>query len=139
MNHKALVEKAAASTRTDFIEWSDTWRDELEDVLADADVLGSWEDHGIGSYEYWGAHGVHHDFGYTIEGALAVVKFKGVDFTLSFPNAIKTSHSGGGCDGEHRGRCRAACAEWEADVSWKSVYQKVVGGDLYVVFEGDQV
>jgi hypothetical protein len=25
-------------------------------------VTGKWEDHGIGSYEYWGAKGTHHDW-----------------------------------------------------------------------------
>lgn len=25
-------------------------------------VTGEWEDCGIGAYEYWGAHGVHHDW-----------------------------------------------------------------------------
>ena len=34
------------------------------ELAVELEVEGSYADHGIGSYEYWGARGTHHDWGW---------------------------------------------------------------------------
>jgi hypothetical protein len=39
----------------------------VEDVEVEADFDASYVDNGIGSYEFWGARGVHHDYGWEVD------------------------------------------------------------------------
>jgi len=34
------------------------------ELAVEMDVSGEYADHGIGAFEYWGARGVHHDWGW---------------------------------------------------------------------------
>lgn len=145
---KERVERAVSWKHTPEIVWEREWdqdltpqgmSDILNDTLADEEIEGRIEDVGIGAYEYWGARGFDSRLAHTAEATTVVIRLKGVDHEVPLSeDPIKLSYSGGGCDGEHPGRCRACCAEWEVDFAWKAVYQELRGSDLYVVCEGDQ-
>lgn len=77
-------------------------------------VVANWADNGIGSYEFWGAHGVHEDWRLETEPTQVVVDVTGCEVV---PVGGKFSTTIGGCDGEHRGRCRRECHECEVEYS----------------------
>lgn len=143
------VERAVGHKHTPEIEWEREWDQDLtpeatalilNDTLADEEIEGRIEDVGIGAYEYWGFRGVDSRIAHTAEATTVVIRLKGVDHEVPlFDEPIKLNYSGGGCDGEHPGRCRACCAEWEVAFAWKAVFQELRGSDLYVVCEGEQV
>ena len=51
------------------------------DVLVEFDA--AYVDNGIGAYEYWGARGVHHDYGWEIE------EVYGMTAMSSIPDAVR--------------------------------------------------
>ena len=142
------VERALTAKDTKEVVWEKEWDEGLDgsavgdivhDELCDAEVEGGWTDVGIGAYEYWGARGYDSRMAVEVSDVpTVVVRLKGRDHVVPLPDKpIKVTYSGGGCDGEHPGRCRSACAEWDATVEWKVVHQELRGTDLYLVCKGD--
>lgn len=146
---RKIFDKAAESKKTPELEWESDWdahldADEmaaiLHDTLKDEDPKGGgWQDHGIGAYEYQGARGVDVRIAYTIEDACCVVRVKGIGYVPPLASKTAMSYSGGGCDGDHGGRCGGSCGEWEAEIEWTAEYQELRGTDLYIWFEGEQL
>jgi hypothetical protein len=52
------------------------------ELEVELEVEGSYADHGIGSYEYWGARGTHHDWGWD-DIELAYVSYDPDDISLA--------------------------------------------------------
>lgn len=73
-----------------------------------------WEDSGIGSYEYWGSKGTDVQWGLTCEQDSIVVEFPSSAEVI--PISGKATHTHGGCDGEHSGRCGRDCNEASVEV-----------------------
>lgn len=146
--NKRAVERAATTLKgRSTIQWEREWDEGLDadamgdllwDTLKSGSPSGSLMDHGIGAYEFWGARGYDSQYGYEIEDASTVICLKGIGHEVPLPEKIVIGYEGGGCDGEHGGRCRAYCHEWEVDVAWTGVYQELRGEDLYIVLDGTQ-
>lgn len=95
--------------------------DEASDELADwgSDIGGQiakaishgWEDDSF-SYEYGSERGVHHQWHAELTSGVTLLYPNFCDAVLT---VIDGTYRGGGCDGEHRGRCTRACAEVEID------------------------
>jgi len=115
--------------------------DAVIDALLSAEPHARLEDHGIGSYEFWGFVGCDTRIVAVAEPDPFVVRFVGLaarpDLGASFP-PMRVSYTSGGCDGEHPGRCRPCCAEIEVAVIWKESHRETRGDDVFVVFEGEQ-
>jgi hypothetical protein len=144
-----LVTHAAHQKKLPEIEWEKEWDeglngqavlDILNDTLADEEIEGGWTDVGIGAYEYWGFRGTDSRMAVEVSDIpRVIIRLKGRDHVVPLPDKkLKMSYSGGGCDGEHSGRCRGPCAEWDATIEWEVVHQELRGTDLYVVCEGEQ-
>jgi hypothetical protein len=116
----------------------DELHDRLSELLADVDVDGGWVDNGIGPYEYWGDRGVHHDWGVELDIESIDVRILEAPSDAVMPEELRLSYSGGGCDGEHRGRCKPCCREWEVDVVWCPAARNVREGVLWITFEPEQ-
>lgn len=90
---------------------------------ADSDLGTSWEDAGIGSYEFWGAVGFDSHVVPTIEGETSII----VDMTRYDEDFLPRKGEGvvkfGGCPEVHRGSCDYSCAFVEAGYEW--VIEKV--------------
>lgn len=69
-------------------------------------------DNGIGAYEYWGSKGVDHRWEPELDTMTVQVVFKNAE---CIPVMGKSTKNGGGCDGEHSGRCCASCSEYEVE------------------------
>lgn len=147
--YERAVERGLTSKHTTEIVWEPDLDADLErtgilsvvnDELADIEIDGGWSDIGIGAYEFWGFRGHDSRMAVEVEDVpIVVLRLKGLDHVVPVPTKTLTlSYGGGGCDGEHPGRCRAACAEWEASIEWKVVHQELRGTDLYLVVEGAQ-
>ncbi len=121
------------------IEWT-TDEDELDDQIYDELAKwanAGWSDQGFGRYEYWGATGYHTDWHVDAEDAYVDLTIKGAPQNVVLPE-IPVRHDGGGCDGEHNGRCKALCWEWELDLLWKpKIIKRLDNGTLEVVYEGE--
>jgi hypothetical protein len=136
---KAIDLEAASKKPTKIGYVSDEYElhDRLHDLLSDADVDVYWDNDGIGSYEYWGAVGYDHGTDYaTVDGGREVIGLVEGPADAELPT-IETTTGGGGCDGEHRGRCRKACNEWSLDVRWVPGYREVRDGVLWVVYDAE--
>lgn len=122
------------------IDWDDELlEDDLADLIADAiqdvaEITGRWVDEGIGPYEYGSISSVHHDWCIEIdEESHAVVAIPGAPADLALPE-LQTTESGGGCDGEHYGRCRRCCESWSIEVKWTPGHHEVRDGTLFAVY-----
>jgi hypothetical protein len=91
--------------------------DDLEDAIRDfVNENSRWEDVGIGSYEFWGARGNDVRWVRELEDDTMSIRINDYSDDM-LPYSVKVNVSGGGCDGEHGGRCNGNCAEWEMGVT----------------------
>lgn len=82
-------------------------------------------DNGIGAYEFWGQRGVDHRWEPEIETGSVWVQFPANMAII--PTKVKGTYEGGGCDGEHRGRCTRQCAE--VTVEFAATLFQLIPGD----------
>lgn len=117
---KNAVKKKSQSVDT--VEYGDA--DALRELATDVKVEVSIVDNGIGHYEYWGAPG----FDSRPEAELQNDPSFQVCFSGPLPPeddredampSVHTSVTRGGCDGEHSGKCRESCKEYELDLYWR--------------------
>lgn len=67
--------------------------DAFSAAIESADLRGSYSDHGIGSYEYWGARGVHHDWRHELEDSSGTVSIDWLDSSFpALPESSRTTH-----------------------------------------------
>jgi len=82
------------------------------------------EDQGVGAYEFWGARGTDVQWVAFLEGDREV-SFDVTELGMGEDSFIqvqgKRSLTFGGCDGEHSGRCKRHCVEWEAEYVYRLV------------------
>jgi len=116
--------------------------DAVSDLLAStSDIDFHVENDGIGSYECHGYRGFHHGTNYAV--ADSDLTFK-IDAPLirrhKSSSAVKNEvevikrmsfHDwSDGCDGEHRGPCRAVCGEYMIELNVVDVEMEVIDGRL---------
>lgn len=107
--------KAVAAVLSGLVTDEDVASETVYDVLADKveDLDHHWENHGYDECPRWGVE--------LSEGEIEVDVSNFIPAVI--PEKVCGTRKGGGCDGEHRGKCGSACKEWE--VSWKAVLDRV--------------
>jgi hypothetical protein len=122
------------------VDWDEELLEEdlvelIADVISETAQLDvRWVDEGIGGYEYWGARGVDVNWCTEVdEDSHAIIAIPGAPANLPLPE-VQTVESGGGCDGDHNGRCRACCQPWHVDITWKPDHHERHDGTLFVLY-----
>lgn len=68
---------------------------------------------GIGSYEYWGNKETDNSYSAELQESEITVA---LEDSLILPISGTASKTVGGCDGEHPGRCKPSCTEYEVTI-----------------------
>lgn len=137
---RAAVAATPAPAPVEAVEWGDS--DRIAELADEAVTSAQLVDHGIGSYEYWGFRGVDTDIQPEVETDAFTVKFP-VEMTEedeeflgdeAIPPTVTISITVGGCDGEHRGRCRPSCKEHHVELVWKAGKPEKRSDGTYVTY-----
>lgn len=136
---KEIVQRDLEQATVVYTLDEDDLHDRLCDLLAEVDIEGGWTDVGIGSYEYWGFRGYDSRLAVEIDAADTEIRVLEAPSDATLPETIKVTYSGGGCDGEHSGRCKPCCTPWEAEVAWHLSERQVRDGVLWVTYQPEQM
>ena len=61
----------------------------ISDIVLNVEYNGQYGDFGIGSYEYWGFKGVHHDWGFELEDITSIKDDQGNDWSEKLTSSEK--------------------------------------------------